>query len=515
MDTVTQHNRGNTTGVAESNFLPAPKIDLDRGNNIRRLSFFSAFLLSLGIGGVGAPKSVTNAFRDLSPTAAAALENLEPRQAVANESESDPQLKFSPSQLEEMKEYGVTAELQIQINESIDKAKSFLIESFYAGGKSWKHLFNASIDTPAGQHALGILALLSRDIDPEEQIVSDLFASSDLNDVTKSNLTYTHALRGLASASYIRALQEKYIDPPENLPKSSATYKKASAILKKSTNYLLKNFNSESEGWRYPDDRSTPAHPKDGILVDVSNTQYAFLALREAYDLSTSRTEKLKIAKIIERAVDYILKTQKSFGEEVQLWITNPDSSSNRYEKFIPWQKAEANGWGYTQDRPASGSMTAAAMACLDVAEYILIKEGLLEPTSPKAKKITSAKFSGLAWMTKNFRLDYNPGSSIWRMYFFHALERFANFYKIKHFVTTNSIGQPISTNWYVKGAEELLKIQSEKGSWPEGGSNGFSSSFIDTCFATLFLKKETRALNTESLPRPVTTPGAKEVSQR
>ena len=204
-----------------------------------------------------------------------------PRSASA-EPKEDPKLKFSPSQLKEMERYGVSLDLQRQINESIEKTKTFLIQNFKAGNKSWRHLFNKQIDSPAGQHALGILALLSTNIKPEDPIIDDLFACKDFDDINKSFLTYTHTLRGLASASYIRALNEEYHESPDKLPKSSKiTLEKAKSVLKKSVRFVIKNFNEELNGWRYPEDRVSPEYSRDGVLADMSNTQYCIFSCFE------------------------------------------------------------------------------------------------------------------------------------------------------------------------------------------------------------------------------------------
>ena len=74
--------------------------------------------------------------------------------------------------------------------------------------------------------------------------------------------------------------------------------------------------------------------------------------------------------------------------------------------------------------------------------------------------------------MTKNFRLDSNPNSGRWRMYFLHALERAANFYDIKQLIQTDSTGSPHPVNWYALGASELIEMQRKDGSWTNIESN-------------------------------------------
>lgn len=180
--------------------------------------------------------------------------------------------------------------------------------------------------------------------------------------------------------------------------------------------------------WAYPTGRT-----------DLSNAQYALLALKAAKELG------IKIPnRVFKKSLDWMLRgPQKGGGFN-----------------YVPHGKAARD--------PATGSMTAAGLACIDICLKAL---GPNRGREQSAKKVVSAAFD---WLDERFVVEMNPGSHQSHYYYYlYGIERIGAFYLRKMIG-----GKP----WYPLGAEHLLAWQRSEGSW--------HGSIEDTCFALLFLNR-------------------------
>ena len=92
-------------------------------------------------------------------------------------------------------------------------------------------------------------------------------------------------------------------------------------------------------------------------------------------------------------------------------------------------------------------------------------------------------------------------GAPPWHYYYLYGLERCAVF------GGRNLIGKH---DWYIEGAEYLVKAQKGDGRWHTGALDGTDyqpSDVIDTAWAILFLKRATRPM-TPVMPPAVTPSG-------
>jgi hypothetical protein len=129
--------------------------------------------------------------------------------------------------------------------------------------------------------------------------------------------------------------------------------------------------------------------------------------------------------------------------------------------------------------------MTTAGLAALAIVKERL--QALNSLDAALSGRITPALVDGLAWLSKNYSVEKNPGQgSGWHYYYLYGLERVGAFTGLQH------IGKH---DWYREGAEVLLKAQQADGRWPwpEGPEMAKASSdMIETCFALLFLRRAT-----------------------
>jgi ferric-dicitrate binding protein FerR (iron transport regulator) len=190
---------------------------------------------------------------------------------------------------------------------------------------------------------------------------------------------------------------------------------------------------------------------------DNSNSQYAALGLRACFDSGI-----VLPADVLKRA---------------QAWWREAQAAT---------KKSDAAGWTYgeapaPQGRTTYGSMTAGAAGSLVMYHYMLNEPWMRD----------EGVLKGLEWIGRNFTIAENPypdeqgkKDERWHYYYLYALERLGVMYGADSFA---------GHDWYLEGANHLLKAQKPDGSWspqPEA-----SSRTVDTCFAILFLRRATRPL--------------------
>jgi hypothetical protein len=128
--------------------------------------------------------------------------------------------------------------------------------------------------------------------------------------------------------------------------------------------------------------------------------------------------------------------------------------------------------------------MTTAGIACLAIVKERLQALGDLDKETKSA--IDKSMLDGLAWMSRNFAVDKNPGQGAWHYYYLYGLERVGAFTGLRY------IGK---NDWYRAGARYLLQEQQKDGHWPEPAKTDhlqYEERLVQTCFALLFLRRAT-----------------------
>ena len=202
---------------------------------------------------------------------------------------------------------------------------------------------------------------------------------------------------------------------------------------------------------------------------DFSNTQYAALGLRAAYDAGIALPKD-----VLTRAVQSIVAAEQA----------GPPPIGGGGGSLPSGRKAR--GWCY--DNPCKcplhrpyGTMTAGMVSSLAIFDYLLGRD----------PKRNTAILDGLAWLQVHYTVETVPGPIEWDgitkitylSYYLYALERAG-------LLTGN---EKIGTHpWYADGARILLESQKPDGSWM---LDDWGTVTWDTCFAVLFLKRATRPL--------------------
>jgi hypothetical protein len=107
-------------------------------------------------------------------------------------------------------------------------------------------------------------------------------------------------------------------------------------------------------------------------------------------------------------------------------------------------------GWNYKgDDEPARGSMTAAGLTILFIAQDFLHAEAYLQPGERSPSRAEQAIARGLEWMERNFSPTENPGRDVYFYYYLYGVERVGLASGYKYFG---------SQDWYRTGAAELIR---------------------------------------------------------
>jgi hypothetical protein len=202
---------------------------------------------------------------------------------------------------------------------------------------------------------------------------------------------------------------------------------------------------------------------------DFSNTQYAALGLRAAYDAGVALPKDA-----VARAVQSIVASQQA----------GPPPANGPAVSLPSGRKAR--GWCY--DNPCKcplhrpyGTMTAGMVSSLAIFDYILGRD----------PRRDTAILDGLAWLQVHYTVETVPGPIEWEgitkitylSYYLYALERAG-------LLTGN---EKIGTHsWYADGVRVLLETQKPDGSWM---LDDWGTDTWDVCFALLFLRRATRPL--------------------
>jgi hypothetical protein len=193
---------------------------------------------------------------------------------------------------------------------------------------------------------------------------------------------------------------------------------------------------------------------------DNSNTQFALLALHEAARAG---------AKVPPQAY-----------EKSDRWFRNSQNELN-------------GGWPYPRATgKATGTMTAVGVASLFITGGALHhgrEKGYVNGAAPGCGEYLQDKniVAGLEWLARNFDRNAPPGGELQYLYYwYYAFERVGVLAGMRYF------GEH---DWFRLGAERLVGLQKDDGSWP-----GY---FYNTPFAVLFLVKGRLPAAINKLRRP------------
>lgn len=214
-----------------------------------------------------------------------------------------------------------------------------------------------------------------------------------------------------------------------------------------------------------------PKHPS--IQVDLSNTQYAALALRAA-----RRSGHKVPAKVWSELAEGVLKHQEAPKDSHQ---PPPEGSLKAPQKAAfayLFPKPEAPSFGYNVP---NASMTTAGLTVLRIVEQEL---GSKYPSRLQKRADTAIEL-GLRWFDDHFSVTENTGGpASWIYYYLYGLQRMGALFE------TELIG---GHEWYWEGAKELVKWQKEDGHWEKGAYQAWPRQPMphgNTGYALLFLVK-------------------------
>lgn len=323
---------------------------------------------------------------------------------------------------------GALLKLQPAINEAIDKGVAFLLEKQQRDG-SWAHDGERYRN---GQTALCMYTLLKCGLPAEHPAVQRARAFLES---APPRETYALACQMMAF--------EATKDP----------------ALKPAVGEMLEQLLEwQRGGWSYPWDHAWENwHDKEG-LVDLSNTQYAALGLRSA-EFAGFEVPDRAWKRLLKDALNHQTSVQKLDAPKVEGRTTSG--------------KREVAGFGYRIGQAATGSMTTAGIAVVE-----LCRKGLGSAAGGSdVRKMDKSRELAMNWLEIHFDVVENPGAADWVYYYLYGLER------VGALLGLELIG---SHPWYYEGAKRLVKVQRDNGSWVQRNEEA------DTCFGLLFLERAT-----------------------
>jgi hypothetical protein len=316
-----------------------------------------------------------------------------------------------------------------EVVRAIDKAKEFLI-SRQGGNGLWPEQSYHAAPSPCGNSEMALFTLAYTGEHPNRPVIAKA-----LDALMNRNLDYTYAISMRVMAYAI--IQNKLASPKRDIVRNA---------LKADVQWLIAAQGGHG-GWDY-----TSLAGSNG-RYDLSNTQMAILALREA------AIAGIEIPDFVwKRTQGLYFKLQKSDGA----W--NYGEHNDHIGKGVP---------GY-------GSMTAAGLASIFItADNLDLASGCpcKGTVSNKIKSDLDRRIDmALDWLSKDFKASGNPkapdGDGWHKWYWLYSVERVGIAAGYKYFG---------DHDWYREGAEHIIKSQDGSGAWGD---------IPDTCFCTLFLYK-------------------------
>ncbi len=394
---------------------------------------------------------------------------------------------------EPVKEDAEKKVLALRIDEAIDAGVKWLkkapdsqgtwgkidAEKNYKGGAEFYQY-------PAGPTALALLTLLKCGVKPGDEVVARGFKYLRTYHRLPRSSYETSILILALEAKYNRFKRER---KRERILRLGAKRGRKVDLTVKITGpdgvwmtdlvkHLLKKHN-DRKGWRYGMGGDDARHLYGN--KDISNTSFAILALTVAHRC------KVKIPdSVFARTLAWVLTQQEEDGEPHPRFVPGKGADP----KYAP-PLDKARGWAYlktsrdTQERAASGGMTAAALATIMACRKVLEEKRSKLYTRPLEGRSDRAILDGIAWLDRNWNVHDNPGLGLYyRNLYLYALERVGDLKRV------NLIG---SHDWFVEGATVLVDVQKKDGFWKDW--THLPQDVLGTCFALLFLDRATLAI--------------------
>jgi hypothetical protein len=211
----------------------------------------------------------------------------------------------------------------------------------------------------------------------------------------------------------------------------------------------------ENGQWDYGDGYAPKKAFTPKKYGDNSNSQYAALGLRACRDGGLDVPEAT-----LKRALAWWTKSQHKDGG----WNYNAPPAEGKESPILQ----------------SYGSMTCGGVGSVAILEALLKQDPKKNSTLQKGLQWISEYFSA-SEHARYVNPGFGSGPTWWFYYYLYSLERAGDLLAMDKF------GE---SEWYVEGAQEILKRQKSDGSWKEPSQEweGYS-----TCFAILFLKRATQ----------------------
>jgi hypothetical protein len=395
-----------------------------------------------------------------------------------------------------------------RVNGAIEKGVTYLLSKQEADGH-WKSYFDTFPGGPftKGVCALNLFALLKSGVNRNDKRIKAGFAwlrgkwrdwcdyGQPLPPQKDAWFTYDVGTTLLALEALYRAPAKPQVGVRKDLTQVVAPRRKARVMkadftwMRQLVRFLQVNMGMTSQtassDGTISKETTTWSYPKDNVLADRSNTQFAVLGLAAA-----SRCGIPTEPKVWQKVLSNFLSFQQKKAEaKVKREIMIED----RQHGYVTYRTVSsvldsAKGWSYycgslpqvgadEWNRP-TGSITCVGVSVVLIAMDELKKKKKLKPGDRTAGR--RAAWDGIAWLNHHFTVEKNPGNEKkWTYYYLYGLERSCVLAGLRN------IGRH---DWYREGAEFLLKMQSGEGWWC-GEGEGVN---VATCLALLFLTKAT-----------------------
>ncbi len=383
------------------------------------------------------------------------------------------------------------AALREQVVQALTKASEHLFglqepegcwpESTWAPKASW----------PGGSTALALHALLEAGAKPDDLRVERGFAylrtlPHERTYLAASTLLALWARYSTRHADYRQILETEDIGDPGARARLRKPENRLDLALARTCFDTLLGAQRENGAFGYG--------PDGALHWDISNTQYGLLGLRAARELGLAVKNGAWLA-----ALRFLMDWQEEDGPAAVLKTALVEGGY----RLVFSEKAWARGFGYTPASPTHPKQPYPTATASGVASLLLVQNEL-EGSSrffPKDRERARVAIrDGLAWLQDYLPTHpaghHNGGSSAFDYYFLYAVERLGVLGHLRFIGTYD---------WYVVGAEQLVRTQRPDGGWGPG-------LVLDTSWAVLFLKRASfrarRGTVTPSLPGPA-APGS------
>ncbi len=319
----------------------------------------------------------------------------------------------------------------VKVRQAMDRGVRFLKNRQDANG-SWHKIHGYE---RCGSTALAVLAMMSCGVPKNDPAIQKAMTYLRLFPGDEAGQNYSLSLQTMAFC---------LVEPEQDRELIRANVK----LLEKRQ---VRGNSVHAGGWHYT----------EGILSDLSNSQFSILALYEAERVGVNAQRETW-----SRAFRYWSKTQNTQGSQNGSWGYTPTENGSNYVR---------------------GSMTCAGIASLIVTSGVLGSGGALvrgdriDCFQPNRGEAAEQIQKGLAWLGRHFSVSQNPAFGGYLYYYLYALERVGRMTNHR-FIADH--------DWYREGADKLLQLQDDI----DGGWRNISEpDIVATSFALLFLSKGRR----------------------